>query len=233
MAQVFPGLTLSEDVTGRWVVRGNLSFRATFGGTTIEDAYEVLIRIPKDYPNSPPSVQETGGRIPATFHQYSDRSLCLGAPVEVSRRFRGDPRLLGFVQTMVVEYLFGYSHLQQRGTLPYGELSHGFRGILEYYQGYFGITNSRTLLALLKILAEGSYKGHHLCPCGSGKIMRRCHGPLVLDLAKTKPEAYFMVDCKLVLRAMTRAELEGVDPEVIPVELEKLLDRRLNDRADD
>lgn len=46
LVQGFPDLTLCQDAPGRWVIRGELSFYATFKDVTITDAFSVLIILP-------------------------------------------------------------------------------------------------------------------------------------------------------------------------------------------
>jgi hypothetical protein len=229
--QTYSGLVLCEDAPGRWAIRGMLSFSATFQDVTITDAFSILIMLPQDYPDSPPTVQETGGRIPENFHQYSDRTFCLGAPVEVWRRFKADPRLVAFVRTLVVEYLYGYAHLEKHGTLPFGELSHGCQGIREYYQELFNTDDVQIALALLKVLADGTYRGHQACPCGAGKILRKCHGPILLGLLEHQPKTRFLRDATNVLYSLEKSEMEHFNWNLLPKTLKRELDEMARERA--
>jgi len=231
LVKAFPGLVLSEDFPGRWVVRGLLSFSATFNGITIEDTFTVLIIFPDDYPNSPPTVQETGGRIPAEFHQYPDRALCLGAPVEVLRRFKTNPRLVTFMETLVVEYLYGYAFFEKYGEMPFDELSHGAQGIREYYQDLFETDNVQIVLALLKLMADGTYRGHHVCLCGSEKILRKCHGLVMLELLKKQPKERFLSDATNVLLSLKENEMKNFDRDLLPKDLKREIDEMARERA--
>jgi len=231
LAQTYSGLALCEDVPGRCAIRGMLSFSATAQDVTITDAFSILIMLPHDYPNSPPTVQETGGRIPANFHQYGDRTLCLGAPVEVWRRFKADPRLVAFVGTLVVEYLYGYAHLEKHGTLPFGELSHGCQGIREYYQDLFNTDDVQIALALLKLLADDAYRGHHACPCGSGRILRKCHGPVLLGLLEHQPKERFLRDTTNILYSLEKNEMEHFNWDLLPKALKRELDEMAREKA--
>jgi len=228
LIQIFPGLKLFEDTPGRWVIRGVLSFSAKYQDKTINDAFSMLITLPEDYPESPPIVQETGGRIPPDFHQYPDRTLCLGAPAEVWRRFKKDPRLITFVSTMVVEYLYGYAYYEKYGKLPFGELSHGSKGIREYYQEIFNTNDVMVVLSILKPMAEGNYRGHLPCPCGSGKISRKCHGTIILDLVKNQPKERFIRDFEIILYSLNKEEIERFDKNILPKPLSKILERNLD-----
>ncbi len=225
------GLKLYEDAPCRWVIRGMLSFSATFQKVTITDVFSILIMLPRDYPDSPPTVQETGGRIPPNFHQYGDRTLCLGAPVEVWRRFKADPRLVTFVETLVVEYLYGYAYFEKHGEMPFGELSHGANGIREYYQDLFNTDDVQIVLSLLKLMADGTYRGHHVCPCGSGKILRRCHGASMLDLLKQQSKERFIRDATNVLYSLKESEMKDFDWSLLPKALKKELDEMAREQA--
>lgn len=230
LANIYSGLVLCEDAPGRWTIRGVLSFSATFQDVTITDAFSILIKFPKDYPDSPPTVQETGGRIPADFHQYPDRTLCLGAPVEVWRRFKAEPRLVTFVETLVIEYLYGYAYFEKYGEMPFGELSHGAQGIREHYQELLSRRCS-IVLALLKVMADGTYHGHQACPCGSGKILRKCHGPSMLELLKQQPKERFFSDASNVLYSLKESEMKNFDWALLPKALKKELDQIARERA--
>lgn len=219
--QRFSGVKLCEDLPGQWVIRGKLFFNATYNEITIEDEYSILISLPENYPDIPPDVQETGGRIPSDFHQYVNRNLCLGAPVEVERRFKADPRLVTFVKTLVVEYLYGYSYLEKYGKLPFGELAHGGPGIQKYYQDLFNTNNAKVVLKLLKIMADGSYKGHHLCPCESGKILRKCHGPILLELIKTNITDRFLNDSMSIMDSVFNKDPDAFNLYYFPKALKK------------
>ena len=215
----FRGLKLYEDSPGQWVIRGVLAFTATYNEVTIEDEYSVLISLPKNYPDTPPDVQETGGRIPPEFHQYADRTLCLGAPVEVERRFKADPKLINFIETLLIEYLYGYSHFKKYGELPFGELSHGGSGIQEYYQDLFNTDDIKVVFKLLKILVDGTYRGHHVCPCKSGKILRKCHGPKLLELAEYKLQKKFIGDVKNIICGFKEKDLYNLNWGLLPKQL--------------
>ncbi len=231
LSETYSELRLCEDAPSRWAIRGILAFSATYHDVTITDAFSILVKLPKDYPNSPPTVQETGGRIPTGFHQYPNRTLCLGAPVEVWRRFKADPRLVTFVNTQVVEYLYGYAYFEKYGEMPFGELSHGAQGIREYYQELFNTEDVQIVLALLKIMADGAYRGHHACSCGSGKILRKCHGPSVLELLKQQPKERFLQDATNVLYSLKESEMKNFDWHLLPKALKKELDEMARERA--
>ena len=226
LVQTFPNLRLCEDRPGQWVIRGELSFSASFQDGIITDTFSVMIVLPDNYPNSPPVAQETGGRISPDFHQYPDRTLCLGIPIEVKQRFRKEPTLMAFVERLLIPYLYSYSYFEKYGKLPFGEFAHGGKGIREYYQYLFKTNDIYIVLELLKIMVDGSYRGHHLCPCNSGEILRKCHGPLILKLIKEYPKEIFFKDLLYILISLENKERDYIMQEkkfTMPIDLQREL----------
>lgn len=178
LVAAYSGLKLARKKASTFIVWGELSFEGEYEGATLNDNYKIQIVIGKDYPNAPPILKEVGGRIPEYFHAFVDGRKCLGAPEEIRRKFDREPTLLGFVDNLVVPYLYSYSYWAKNGEMPYGELAHGGEGILEHYAEYFQCGgNNRQIAALrfLYILGDERIRGHERCPCGSGRPVRTCH----------------------------------------------------------
>ena len=38
----------------------------------------------------------------------------------------------------------------------------------------------------MKYIVHNSYRGHHICPCGSDKRLRKCHGEVLLEFYKNE-----------------------------------------------
>lgn len=192
LQSAYPELTLcNEDDGGGWMIQGLLRFSAEYNGERINDEYTVLIRLSSDYPDEVPDVYEIADRIPSGFHQFSDRRLCLGEPLAVKQKFMEEPNLLGYVNNCLIPYLYSFSYKKLYGHLPFGDLSHGLGGILEYYLELFDLKDAYSLVGLIAILAQGNYRGHNLCPCGIGKRLRSCHGEKVLKIMKLNSPQYF------------------------------------------
>jgi hypothetical protein len=208
LVEQYSWLALTGTNHDTWVVQGMLEFSATYEGAGMNDLFHIELTITKDYPNIPPIAKEIGGRIPKEFHKFPDGSLCLGAPLEVRTKFTKNPSLLGFVNEQVIPFLFSFCYFQQHGRMPFGELSHGGKGILEYYAQLFNVTSEITTVELLKILAENNYKGHHDCPCGSGKRIRNCHGRLLLNINSYQSQTEFLYDYIQCLTYLQKAGKE-------------------------
>ncbi|MBI5933849.1 MAG: SEC-C domain-containing protein [Chloroflexi bacterium] len=205
----FPKLSLEKDGDSLWSVRGDLRFSATFSGRQIDDLYSIKITIPKKYPDVLPEVQEASNRIPGDFHHYQDDSLCLGAPIAVRYKFKKDPTLAGFVCNCLIPYLYSFSYKIRFGRMPFGELSHGTLGILEYYGNLFDMKDRRRIVRMIQILAEDNYREHDRCPCGSGKRLHACHGKVLRELMTLQSPVEFNSEHNLIIRYLVKTAIQG------------------------
>lgn len=130
-----------------------------------------------------PRARETEGRIERTYpHINDDGTLCLAIPVEQRRIFLEQPSLVGFVNRLVIPYLYGYCYWKQHGQHPFDEQQHGWEGIVQYYMDTLHLADELTALAFVCFLFQHGYRGHHDCPCGTGLKVRNCHGPALRNL---------------------------------------------------
>lgn len=197
----YPGLSLADVSPQIFLVQGMLDFKATYNEITIEDVFDIAISIPKDFPQRIPKVWETGGRIPRNHHTYDYGGLCLGASLAIRMMIVQDPSLKSYVKNQVIPYLYSFLYKEFFKEMPYGELSHGGEGIIEYYCDLFNTDSSLVVIGLLEVLA-GSYRGHHPCPCGSGRKLRDCHGALIREISSYQGKEWFEYDvtqCKIYL----------------------------------
>jgi len=90
--------------------------------------------------------------------------------------------MMGFVNRLVVPYLYGYCYWKKHGRHPFDEAAHGYEGIVRHYVETLGLRDDLSALAVISLLLDHGYRGHHNCPCGSGLRVRSCHGPALLAL---------------------------------------------------
>jgi len=145
----------------------------------VDDAFDLKIDVPRNFPCELPSVFEIGGRIPPSklYHvNQHDYSLCLGSPLRLRLLLSAKPSLVGFAETCLVPYLSGVSYKLKTGrSLPFGELDHGIPGIIADYRVLFSLTTPEQILATLKALGKKKRLGNKLpCPCGCGRRLGRC-----------------------------------------------------------
>jgi hypothetical protein len=198
ISQTYPNLHfVNED--DNLVLKGNLFFRASYGDKVIEDSYDVSILFSSEYPSELPVVRDIGNRIASDYHTNPDGTLCLGVYSMVCMKFYENPSILTFIEELLIPYLYRHSYLEQYKKEPWGERAHGDKGVYEFYLDYFGIKNIRTVLSLLDLIVTKKYKGHKRCLCGSGLILRKCHGKKLLNLLKV-PKKYLHQDILYILR---------------------------------
>lgn len=178
------GLAVISETDTEVIVAGKLPFEASADGLeTITGSFDIEIRIPNDYPKQLPQAKELGNQIDSDYeHRYTDGTLCLAVPIEERRVFAQQPTLLGFVDRLIVPYLYGYSFFKMYGYHPFDEAEHGYEGVLRHYMDFLELKNEVAALRVICFLFEHGYRGHHDCPCGSGLIVRKCHGPALREL---------------------------------------------------
>src|ERR1035438_3766482 len=180
----YPELRLQPTKGDETIIAGSLEFSAqTRGQKLISDRYEISISVPPDYPRAIPLVRETAMRIPRAFHKLDSGHLCLGSPTRLRLILAETSSLLSFVERCVVPYLYGYSIVETGGTLPFGELSHGARGLRDDLASVIGMDDDLVPLGFLRLLAMKKRKANKLpCPCGTGIRLGRCHNRKVNTL---------------------------------------------------
>lgn len=173
----YPELRLQPTASGDTIIAGSLEFSAqTRGQKLVSDRYEISISVPPDYPRAAPLVRETARRIPPNFHKLDTGHLCLGSPTRLRLILAETPSLLSFVEHCIVPYLYGYSIVESGGVLPFGELSHGARGLRDDLASMIGMDDDRVLLGFVRLLAMKKRRANKLpSPCGTGMRLGRCH----------------------------------------------------------
>ncbi|MFC3801539.1 hypothetical protein [Cohnella sp. GCM10012308] len=189
----FPDLVLIPH-DHRYFIRGTLEFRAEFMGLEVKESFLIEIEVLTTYPHSLPNVRELGGRISKEFHKFVNDTLCLGTPLAMKITFSKNPTLLGFIKELIVPYLYSYVNYERNGELPYGELSHNGKGLLEYYMDLFQVSSVDKTMQMLYALSFDKIRGHLPCPCGSNLKIRNCHGPMLIDLYNYQDATKFESD---------------------------------------
>jgi hypothetical protein len=173
----YPRLRIVPSQDERFALKGTLDFHVIGpANEDIADSYEIELTIRPGFPKELPGVRETGGRIPKDYHNLRGGELCVGAPTEIRLRLREAPTLLTFVEGFVVPYLYGYSHREKHGTIPYGELAHGNDGIRQNLAAMFRAKSMEQSEEFLRLAGMKKRSANKLpCPCGSGRRLGRCH----------------------------------------------------------
>lgn len=155
----------------------------------VVDSFEVEIQLPPNFPKQLPTVRETRERIPRTLdrHMLKDGVACLFVREDWWASHPDSYTLLEFLDGPVRTYFVEQSMVELGMGWPFGERSHGVRGILECYQELTGAQTLEIASAFLALLAEKRIDGRRKCPCGSGYMLRHCHLPVLLELRSKIP----------------------------------------------
>lgn len=178
LVAVYPDLEFNFDKTKNcFFVAGVLSFSASLGTRTIHDSYLIRIDIPHNFDSfHAPAAYELAGRIPQTFHHYLDGSLCLGIYIAVYEKLNQNCTLLGYVENLLIPYLFAYSCYEKNGDMPFGVAQHDDEALLVFLKERFSdIPAERFLDFLIYMYMPQVYGSHRPCLCGKNLPMRHCH----------------------------------------------------------
>lgn len=232
LAQFHKGLADVSHQKRGTTIRGTLSFKAfPEGRPEICGHFNIELTVPVKYPNILPRVRETGGAVDRDYgHINSDGTLCLAAPVESRRIFSEQNSLLGFVNLLVVPYLYGYCHWKKYGRHPFGEHAHGAEGIVRYYMDELGLDSCVKVLAAVSFLFEHGYRGHLNCPCGSGLKARDCHSRALLSLIEHHTKGTLKDDFEYVVDFCLKNEKETI-PEGLLKRIERIVGKKMSGLA--
>ena len=157
-------------------------------------------------------------------------NFCLGAPVEVRRRFAAHKNLLRFIEDQVIPYLFTYSYKRDHGKLPFGDLWHGAEGLMQYYAEFFG-TSPVEAMTLLKCLADDFAPPLMACPCGGGSKLRDCHGPKLTELRPYLSPKQFETELREMIKLVQAAGIRFPKSKVMPKRMWKQRERQWRKRS--
>ena len=181
-------LNLEDLGDGSFSIKGVLRSLEAYKGIEEELEFSLEILVPSDYPDIAPTVKETGGRIPRTIEHHvseKDGTLCLETRIGVAERFRKKPDLVGFVQNLVVHFLFRFVRIEKKMPDPFGEWRHGVDGLIDDYAKRLDLSDISIAYNFLFHLASRASLRNGRCLCGSGKLLRRCHKELLQKIANT------------------------------------------------
>lgn len=181
IARAFPDLWV-HIVDKRVRIQGSLPVLAN--GVLIY-RYQILVELPKDYPQSVPTVYELSCRIPRVpdGHVSDNGALCLFLPDERWKYYPPGMSIVEFLRGPVNHFFLWQEELKILGEPLIKARPHGAKGIMEYYREELKTDKLEIIIKFLEYL-EGNAKGHRECFCGSGKKMRNCHFEKLLDMRK-------------------------------------------------
>jgi len=147
--------------------------------------YGIVIFFPDNYPKHPPILFCNDSKLPIGIidrHIMKDGSACLGVRAEINNRWRSNPTVVNFIENIVEPFLVWQAHFDAfQKPPPWGQRSHFEKGILEFYSELWGVPTEADIVGFMKLLGrKNEPKGHEICPCNSGKRLRKCHKELII-----------------------------------------------------
>ena len=186
---VQPGANLLHRHNGLYVnsmseekisITGSITVNMSSRGFTLYKTYRIEVIIPLDS-DELPYVLDVGNQIDGSYpHRYVDGKLCLETDTNIRIRFIDGFSLETWMSEYVETYFFSYEFYQRYGEFPFGERGHGWEGIIQTYSDFFNEADGVKTIKLMASISNDKYRGHALCPCGSGQKFRSCHGPFIM-----------------------------------------------------
>ena len=184
-----------------YIFSGELILNHVFEDVRMTGKFNLEVVVPGDFPLAFPKVKELSNCIDEDYpHRYTDGQFCLASDLELKMFFSQDTDICSFIEKYVIPYLYTYRFYEEYGVYPYGERSNGPMGDLEYLKDLFGVDDWGQVLDIMLFVVQSPYRGHLLCPCGSGKRIRNCHG----EILKKVMNAELQDECREILLEIKR-----------------------------
>ena len=203
LRQNYPAMEVVHTDSSSVHLHGRLHIHRSYQGFVLNRTYTVDIYIPVNSERLPFVVDAEDAISPTYQHRYSDGMLCLETDVQIRMRFIDGFDLTAWIFEYVEVYFLSYEYYNRYGEFPFGERAHGYAGVLQSFQEHLSTNDLLTTYKLMRYIARSPYRGHALCPCGSGEKLRKCHGQSALT---------FYHDDRL--RQILQNELNAIEKEL-------------------
>lgn len=155
-------------------IKGIIPIDKVVNDEHIVDSFEIEI----DFKERIPKVKELGNRTAGYNHKYNNETLCLETDFN-QLMYLEEHTYYEWLEYFIINYFCSFIYYQKYKCYPYGERAHSlgdFDGFAEYMK-----MNTKQSWNTLNYIVNKKYRGHNLCPCGSGKRIRNCHKDIVLN----------------------------------------------------
>ena len=186
VASCQPMLRVTREGT-EFVIRGRYQLNEQVAETPANapiSIYDVEIWLTANFPQTEPRVFEVGRRIPRDIdrHMFSNGRCCVTV-WEAWLATAPQISFEAFLTGPLHEFFLSQFWYELKGEWPFGEWSHGLKGLEEAYAEVLQVPNDGARLrAYLDVLCRQRPKGRRPCPCGSGRRLRDCHRERVMAL---------------------------------------------------
>lgn len=191
LAKHFPSLNVKIRDKKSFEVVGDIHVNARWQEFVVDEWFSIKITA-TNFPDLTPKCIETSEKV-TNYHVNPQKDLCLGSPRVLHEEIMAHPDIVFYINKFIIPFFFSFRYHQQYGVSPFGELAHGGDGLFPAYREIFKTSD----LAICTLLTYGTkllYRGHHLCPCGSGLRLRKCHGPRLRVLFKDYHPSLLLID---------------------------------------
>lgn len=161
-------------------IRGEYYLNRVFNGRIYQHYFDLVILIDKMNHFVIPIIYLPNEIKPYGFeHMYPDNTCCLGLAHEIIQIWGKEQLAEDFFEKIVNIFLINLLSYRLSKRCVTEERPHNKEGVIDYYGELLGINGQECLNTLIYIYTKVKHnelaRGHNLCPCKSGKILRNCH----------------------------------------------------------
>ena len=198
-------ILIVEENSNECILEGVYHFKGIYKEVCYEKDYLLKIKIFLSFPIVLPQVYSLDNYFNDYPHLNPDKSFCLGVFLDNYLKLQHKPTILSFFNSLVDPYLYSFEYFKETGIMPFGERKHGAEGVLEFYREYFQENDILKYIKLLQFIVQNDrYRGHHLCPCGSNLITRKCHGEVLKKILEQKGDRAYALLLKKDMEAVRK-----------------------------
>lgn len=182
MLQAYPGLIYSVEAQ-KDIFQGSITINhiEEKSKVILIGQFGIKIVVDKCYPEELPKVYDTNNSIDNNYvHRYPNGELCLESITKLKLYCRNHS-VKEFIDLFLIDYLCSYLYYVRYLKYPNGERPHGVEGEYDFLKEYLDIPMEKVPIVLIHMLKKG-VKRNEICPCGSGRFIKKCHGKKMIEL---------------------------------------------------
>ena len=155
-------------------IEGFLKVYRSYNSFVVDKEYLIRISLPIGNEKLP-YITDIDGCI-TNYHKEKNGILCLSTPIEFRLAFIDGFNIIRWMKDFVEPFYFSYEYYKKYEVSPFGDYSHGIKGLLENYAEILEINNKYNIIFFMMALSKQShYYRQMFCLCGSGFKARHCH----------------------------------------------------------
>lgn len=143
-----------------------------------------------------PDVYEVTELIPIRDNRHinPDKSFCLGVRAKQIELMKNGLNFEEFILKILYPFLANQLLLNSGEISKFigGEHGHGTLGILEHYQEILGLRSVKRIINIIRYVIKNEITRNKKCPCGSKKLIKRCHFDSLTKLVNIGKETLTM-----------------------------------------